>query len=170
MIEQKSIHRNISIISIILIVSYFFYLFNKRFLTLQLLNDYKIWNHTTLEYFMPIILLPIGIFCLYRYKKIGWIITNGLLMYFVSTATYQMILEFKWGVLKSGTEKHDMIFNSFQSGSGILLYIIQVTVLSAILIYLNTNKIKITYHINTQFQITTLLLPIVVAILYALIY
>lgn len=155
----------------ILIISYSFYLFNNRFLTVQLLNDYKIWNLTTLEYFIPIILLPIGVFNLFFYKKTGWFITNSILMYFLSIVIYQMILEFKWSVLKIETKKHDMIFNSFLSGNGMLLYILQVAVLSTIIIYLNTNEIKSKYIIDDlKKQFITLLLPVLIVILYVYAY
>lgn len=168
--KQKTTHKGILITSIILTVSYLFYLFNKKFLTLQLLKDYEIWNITTLEYFIPIILLPIGIFLLYRYKKTGWIITSSLLMYFLTIAIYLMSIELKLGVFKNSIENHNMIFNNFHSGKGATLYIIQILVLLLILTFLNLKKVKNIYDINNKIQIATLLFPIIIAILYASIY
>ena len=160
-IDNINTNKLITLISLFLVSSFLFYFLTNIKLTILLINEYKHWDLSTFEYFAPIILLPISLSFFLLKRKTGWVITFALLVYFLLTSAYHLLLEFSWGILQIKNIDYNFTFTPFFPAKNIILYIIQILGILVIIYLMNKLRVKKIYDVKTRTSILTSVITLI---------
>jgi len=146
---QTSMYFDTSIILIAFCLSliYLYYFVDNFEMTISMLKDLGHNDLSTLEFFAPLILFPIGLFGFWKSKKYGWTIIVITLTYFYFTAILSQIVEINL------TDKALM----------------QFIIIGGLLFYINWGTVTVKFGISKRIQLLVLGLSIIALTLIGLI-
>ena len=153
-----STNRIVKIIAILLTISYLYYFINNWDLTILILKDIKNWDFSVLEYFIPLILFPVGIYGFWLLKKYGWILITILLAYLIVLAFISIVLEIKFWMLYSDIPLFQFLIGSYS----LKLSIIQTVIIGSVLTYINLATIRNHFKISNQTSFITISISLLI--------
>lgn len=156
----KSVDKTIRLIAIFFAVVYIYQLINNWGLTALMLQDYARWDISTLEYFAPIVLVPIGVLGLLRTKRTGWIISSVFLSYIIISDLVSIIVTISWSNMFDNPSRQESLHVTWERHAmerafglkDVSFYIVQVLIYGTIFIYFNRRKVKELFQISKHTQ------------------
>lgn len=137
--EKETLSKTILSLCIFLTLSFLFYLARDFRLLLSFFLDFGDWDFSVFEFLLPYFFFPIGIFGLWKSKKYGWYLTNGLLTYYAFSTIYSGISSYRYSIGGDGG-----IFDQLESifpRPSLLSIVFRFVVLFGIVIFLNRIKV-----------------------------
>lgn len=178
-IAEKTTKRQIKLAAIGLTIIFLIYLIGNWYLIVVSIQDIGNADISSLEYFAPLILFPIGIYGFWKLKKYGWIILTILLTYFVMTTLLSMGLEIKWALQKpiqfesNGLLQMQEVENSawdrLFGTKGYPFYIGQLAIFVGFFIFLNKKTVIEKFMISKQTRLLTIGLTVIPLMVFGLI-
>ncbi|HEX7902919.1 MAG TPA: hypothetical protein VF487_03490 [Chitinophagaceae bacterium] len=154
---QSGIPQPEKIIRLIVIVFSFFFLYDiiKNYsIHWSLLKEFTNFPLISLEYFLPIVTLPVALFTFLIRKKIGWILFTFYLIYLALSSLSSIILILNWR--PSGWYAYDNLFPQ----PSLMSFIVQLIFLLGILFVVCKSGIRQLFFISKQKMILTISLSI----------
>lgn len=162
--NQKSdptAERSIRLITIVFGLIALYQLFNQFQLILFMLTDSTTgWDLGMVEYFLPLILLPVATVLFWTRKKIGWILMATYLTYSTISAFGLVIIT--WNMEPMGVSAFDNLFPQASTTTQILTTLI----FGGTLWVLNKNEVKENFKINRHTAIGTMAISGALTILF----
>lgn len=136
--QKDTFSKTMLSLSIFLTLSFLFYVFqNFRFLG-SLFSDFGDWDLSYVEFLLPYILFPIGIYGLWKIEKHGWYLITGLLTYYAFSTIYSGIISYRNSM--SGNSGIFSVLDDIFPKPSILSIIFRCIVLFGIVIFLNKTE------------------------------
>ncbi|TMU56070.1 hypothetical protein [Flagellimonas algicola] len=142
---------------IFLSLAYLYHLIQDLSLIIVFFSDLGDWDASVWEFLLPYVLFPIGIFGLWKRKKVGWFLISGLLSYYAFSTIYGGISAYRYN-LNGNFGVLDSIFPKPNVAS--LLF--RFAVLFGIVIFLSRKKALEIYKIG---RTTALVVIIIICVL-----
>ncbi|WP_299683997.1 hypothetical protein [uncultured Dokdonia sp.] len=144
--EKDTLPKTILSLCIFLSVSYLYYLFNNIRSILHFFIDIANWDLGHIEYLLPYILFPIGIYGLWKSKKYGWYLIVGLQTHFAFSTIYSGIISYKYSMGNTGGLS--TILDTLIPRPTILSIVLRFVVLFGIVYFLNQPKTLKVFNIK----------------------
>lgn len=138
--EKSSLSKNMLSLCIFLTLSYLFYLIRDFSLTVFIFRDFTNWDLSIVEYLLPFLLFPIGIYGLWKTKKYGWYLIVGLLTYYAFSTFYTGVTTYKYYSTNEGQGISNLLDNLFPKPDYPSL-ILKIVILGGTVIFLNRIKV-----------------------------
>lgn len=169
--EPQTAKRKINLIVIIFGLLAIFQLF-KEFGMFQfmLTSDHAEWSFSMILYFLPVILLPIGVFLFWKRNKIGWILMSVFFVYNIVSAIGTFFIVWEWNKniypTDSSVGDFEIDFQGFEDlfpQPNPIVYVAIVIIFSAILWAVNQLDIRKDFKIDKKSAIITIGLSIAIS-------
>ena len=179
-LTKKSTDKTIRIVTIGLAICFLAYFVTNWGLIVVMLQDIANSDISSLEFFAPFILFPIGLYGFWTTKKYGWIILTIVLTYSAVTTLFAMGLEIKWAMQSpihfvddSGFVQIEVVENNVMdvlfAKKGIAFYIGKLILLAGLLVFLNKKTITEKYMISKRTQSLVVGLTAIPCLLFGLV-
>lgn len=170
-LTPKTYYEQVKLVSIFLGLTYFIYLSNQLGFINFFFQSGGYFDVSLIDLTIFLIILPIGIFQLWRIKKIGWKLTNFILTYVFISNIISTISEFKWW-LESRNDAYEGIdsplfdlVDEFTPQFHPIQSIFKILVILLIGLHINKQGILNIFDINDKERIRSFGIAIVITIL-----
>ena len=174
---EKSTDKRIQIVTISLSIFFLIHLLRNWGLIVLMLQDIGNADISSLEFFAPLVLFPIGLFGFWTTRKYGWIILTIMLTYLTVTTLVSMGLEIKWAMQSpisfdnSGLiqiQEENPVMDKLFGKKGFAFHIGQLALFAVLLIFLNKQAITKKYLISKRTQLLVIGLTAIPFMLFGL--
>jgi hypothetical protein len=162
--EPQTIDRKINLIVIVFALLAVYQLFREfGMIKFMFTDSLAKWDFSMLLYFIPIIILPIGVFQFWRRLRVGWILMSIVLIYHTFNALAVFLLTWKWNKEQYTNEystgefqiKLREIDNLFSQPNPIIYFLV-VIFYGGTLWVLNSKDIRAVYKIDDKARLFTI--------------
>jgi hypothetical protein len=105
------------------------------------------WDFSMVFYFIPLLILPIGVFYFWKRNKIGWILMTIFLVYTIINAIAMCIL--LWDSVSEG-------FEELFPQANPIIYILIIAIFGATIWVFNQSEFRTKFQINKQTALITI--------------
>lgn len=177
-LKDDPTHRPLMAIIIILSLLYIINLLGTWSFVSSTLQHPEYWDWSTLELFSRLVLIPIGIFGLYKVQTFGWVVISFMLGFFAFTGCFNMVWSFEFDTytLVNSFERSISVIKTLDPFSWMVfatrftfLFSLPIALGSAIfLYYLNRPEMLSRFDVNKTVKNATLLLATLVSLVLAM--
>lgn len=162
--ERQTIDRKIKLIVIVFGLLAIYQIFKKfGMLQFMFVDNLAEWDFSLVIYFLPMILLPIGVFLFWKRNKIGWILMSAFFVYNIVNAIGMFFLTWEWNSEKGftndfSTGDYQIEFQEFESlfpQPNPIVYVLIIAIFGATLWVFSKEDLRNEFQIDIKSALIT---------------
>lgn len=172
--SDTPIDRRLQLIFFVFLILYLYFLIDQwqlLFLSIKSLfenpNDEFILLGLKIDFLLPYVLFPLGLFGYWKNKRFGWIILMMILLYWLLNLSESLYMYYKysalnWDYLKDyGDMQKKMIYLLYMQ-NGWFYYVLRAVICLLGIYYLSLKQIRQTLGISRRYSIVAVIIPILI--------
>lgn len=180
-LNKTSPERQVKLLAIGLAIFFLIDILRNWELTSLMLSDSENWDFSSLLFFTPKVIFPIGLFGLWMLKRYGWIITTSVITFLTLSIFLTILFEIKWSLNEPSLDLNQTnlgqieiqpidksVIDEIFGVKPISFYVGQLVIIGTILIFINRQFIKDVFKISKRTQLFTLGLISIPVLLHGL--